>query len=124
MSLFGSKNWARIKFRKNSKLIFQQLIFLTFQLGIALLSKLSEGIFSNNQPCQHFMERTGFLAHQRYRRLTTSYFISFLMENSILKIFVSLDVKITPDFLINYYTYFVFKMKAISERRFFCFGIK
>ena len=48
-----------------------------------------------NMQCQHFLEITGFLAHQR--RLTTSYFW-FLVENSILKIFGSLDVKITPDF--------------------------
>ena len=37
----------------------------------------SEGVFSNNQPCQYFMERTGFLAHQRYRRLTISYVLIF-----------------------------------------------
>ena len=56
-----------------------------------------EGIFSNNQPCQYFMETTCFLAHQRYRRLTTSYLFS-LMEKSILKIFGSMDIKITSDF--------------------------
>jgi hypothetical protein len=44
------------------------------------------------------MERTDFLAHQRYRRLTTSYIFLFLMENSILKISGSVDVKINPDF--------------------------
>ena len=42
-----------------------------------LLKMYSEGVFSNNQPCQYFMERTGFLAHQRYKRLTTSYFFDF-----------------------------------------------
>ena len=36
--------------------------------------------------------------YQRYRRLTTSSFFLFLMENSIQKIFGSMDVKITPDF--------------------------
>ena len=40
----------------------------------------------------------GFFANQRYRRLTTSY---FFMENSILKILGSMDVKITPDFCSN-----------------------
>ena len=28
----------------------------------------------NNQPCQYFMESTGFLANRRYRRLATSWF--------------------------------------------------
>ena len=28
----------------------------------------SEGVFSNNQPCEYFMERTGFLTRQRYRK--------------------------------------------------------
>ena len=57
----------------------------------------SKGIFSNNQLCQYFMERTGFLAHQRYRKAYNTFFFWFLMENSIVKIFGSVDVKITPD---------------------------
>jgi hypothetical protein len=44
------------------------------------LEKAWTGVFSNKQPCQYFMYRTG------------------LMENSILKISGSVDVKITPDF--------------------------
>ena len=48
-----------------------------------------------HQLCQHFMERTDFLAYQRYRK---AYNIIFLMENSIVKKFGSVDVKITPDF--------------------------
>ena len=28
-------------------------------------------LFSDNQPCQYFMQRTGFWANQRYRRFTT-----------------------------------------------------
>jgi hypothetical protein len=41
-----------------------------------------------------FHGEKGFFG-QRYKRLTTS---RFLMENSLLKIFGSLDVKSTPDF--------------------------
>ena len=48
-------------------------------------------VFSNNQPCQYFMERTGCLANQRY---IINFW--FLMENSILKIFGSVDVKKSP----------------------------
>jgi len=44
------------------------------------------------------MERTSFLAHQRYRKAYNIIFFLFLMENSIVKIFGSVDVKITPDF--------------------------
>ena len=57
-----------------------------------ITEKSFSGVFSNNQPCQYFMERTESLANQRYRRLTTSYFFLFLMENSILQIFGSVDV--------------------------------
>ena len=58
----------------------------------------SEGIFSYNQLCQHFMKRTGFLAHQRNRRLTTSYFFLIFDGKQHPKIFGSINVKITPDF--------------------------
>ena len=65
---------------------------------LLLLKTPSEGIFSNNQLFQRFMERTGFLANQRYKKSYNTIFFKFLMENSILKIFSSVDVKIVPDF--------------------------
>ena len=42
-----------------------------------ILKMSSKGVFSYNQPCQYFMERMGFLTHQRNRRLKTSYFLIF-----------------------------------------------
>ena len=63
-----------------------------------LLKMPSEGVFSNKRQCQHFMERTGFFAHQRYRKAYNIISFWFLMENSTLEIFGSMDVKITPDF--------------------------
>ena len=62
--------------------------------GWLLLKTPSKGIFSNNHACQYFMERTGFLAQEAYNIIN----FRFLMENSILKKFGSVDVKITPDF--------------------------
>ena len=42
-----------------------------------LLKIPSKDVFSNNQLCQYFMKRTGLLAHQRYRRLLTSWIFDF-----------------------------------------------
>ena len=41
---------------------------------LVITENAENAAFSNNQPCQYFMERTGCLANQRYRRLTISYF--------------------------------------------------
>ena len=66
--------------------------------GWLLLKTPSEGIFSNNQLCQYFMERMDFLGPPKVQEAYNIIFFLFLMENSILKIFDSVDVKITPDF--------------------------
>ena len=52
-----------------------------------------------------------------YRILTTSWFFKFFMENSIPKIFGSIDVKITPDFyfLIILGLVWSLKMSSISN---------
>ena len=39
---------------------------------LVITEKTFSCVFSNNQPCQYFMEGTGCLASQRYSRLTTS----------------------------------------------------
>ncbi len=44
------------------------------------------------------VENRPFLADSRYRRLKTSWIFLFLMENSILKMSGSMDVKFTIDF--------------------------
>jgi hypothetical protein len=58
-------------------------------------SNIYEGVFSNNQPCQYFMERTGFFGQPKL--LEAYNIILFFMENSILEISGSMDGKITPD---------------------------
>ena len=48
------------------------ILSIEYWHGWLLLKMPSKGVFSSNQPCEYFMERTVFLAHQRYRRLKTS----------------------------------------------------
>ena len=67
---------------------------MKYSHGWLLLKMPLEGIFSNDQPCQRFMERTGFLAHQRYKKAYNTMCFRFLMENSIVKIFGSKYIKI------------------------------
>ena len=64
-----------------------------------LLKLSSEGVFINNQLRLYFMERTDFFGPSKGQEAYEIIFFWFLMEDSILKIFGSIDVKITPDFL-------------------------
>ena len=77
-----------------------------FQIFVAFSEKLNFitengifSVFSNNHPCQYFMYLENRLfglpkVQEAYNIINFRY----LMENSILKIFGSMDVKITPDF--------------------------
>ena len=81
---------------KNQKLLYlwltkQPVLSMKYGHGWLLL-KVALFLVHNNQPCQYFIERTGCLAAYNVIILL------FLMENSILKIFGSVNVKITPDF--------------------------
>ena len=106
-NIHGTKYFLDAVFhQKSKKYDVVSLLFLwwakktgKYRHSWLLLKMPSKGVFNNNQPCQYFMESTGFLAHQRNRRLTTSYFFQFLMEKSILQIFGFLNVKIIPSVL-------------------------
>ena len=80
----GQKKCSRWAVEKQ----YYEIIYFAY-CEVILEYEFSAFSLYNNQPCQYFMERTGCLANQRYGRL-----ITFLMENSILKIFGSMDVKI------------------------------
>ena len=65
-----------------------------------LLKTLFEGIFSNKQLCQYFLKV--FSVITKCTGGLNIIIFWFLMENSIVKIFGSVDVKITPDFSKHY----------------------
>ena len=59
-------------------------------------------LFINNHPCQYFMQSRnveyGFFGQPKVQEAYSIMHLWFLMENSILRIFGSMDVKITTDF--------------------------
>ena len=69
-NIHGTKFFLDAVFHQKSKIYdVVSLLYLwwakqhVLSNGWLLLKMPPEGFFSNNQPCQYFMERTGFLAH-------------------------------------------------------------
>ena len=74
------------------------VLYMKYWHGWLLLKMPSKGLFNSNNPCQYFTWRPGFFGLPKVQEAYNIINFWFLMENSILKFFGSVDVKITPDF--------------------------
>ena len=104
----GTKYFEEAVFHQKSKiydvvsllylwLAKKPILSMKYWYGWLLLKMPVLDVFSNNQLCQYFMERMGFIGQPKVQEAYNIIFFWFLMENSTLKIFGSVDVKFTPD---------------------------
>ena len=105
----GTKYFEEAVFHQKSKiydvvsllylwLAKKPILSMKYWYGWLLLKMPVLDVFSNNQLCQYFMERMGFIGQPKVQEAYNIIFFWFLMENSIPKLFGSVDVKNTPDF--------------------------